>query len=61
LMAALIATALVLFIVGYFEGWLAHRAQRWRSGIRFMAIAMTAAGAGYLIGLAISPLGATAG
>ena len=61
LIAALIATALVLFIVGYFEGWLAHRTQRWRSGVRFMAIAMTAAAVGYLIGLAISPLGATAG
>lgn len=61
LTAALGATALVLFIVGYFEGWLAHRAQRWRSGIRFMAIAMSAAAAGYLIGLAISPLGAAAG
>ncbi len=58
---ALVATALTLFAVGYFEGWLAHRADRWRSGVRFLAIAMTAAAAGYLIGLAISPLGATAG
>jgi vacuolar iron transporter family protein len=58
---ALVATALTLFAVGYFEGWLAHRADRWRSGLRFLAIAMTAAAAGYLIGLAISPLGATAG
>ena len=55
------ATALTLFGVGYFEGWLAHRDDRWRSGIRFLAIAMGAAAAGYLIGLAISPLGATAG
>lgn len=61
LIAALGATALVLFIVGYFEGWLAHRAQRWRAGLRFMAIAMSAAAAGYLIGLAISPLGAVGG
>jgi vacuolar iron transporter family protein len=61
LVAALGATATVLFIVGYFEGWMSHRAQRWRSGIRFMAIAMSAAAAGYLIGLAISPLGAAAG
>lgn len=61
LIAALVATAMVLFIVGYFVGWLAHRAQRWRSGLRFMAIAITAAAVGYLIGLAISPLGATAG
>ncbi|MGB9381881.1 MAG: VIT1/CCC1 transporter family protein, partial [Candidatus Binatus sp.] len=58
---ALVATALTLFAVGYFEGWLAHRADRWRSGLRFLAIAMTAAAAGYVIGLAISPLGATAG
>lgn len=61
LAAALGATALALFTVGYFEGWLAHREQRWRSGVRFMTIAMSAAAAGYLIGLAISPLGATAG
>lgn len=58
---ALVATALTLFGVGYFEGWLAHRDDRWRPGIRFLAIAMGAAVAGYLIGLAISPLGATAG
>ncbi len=58
---ALAATALTLFGVGYFEGWLAHRDDRWRSGMRFLAIAMGAAAAGYLIGLAISPLGATTG
>jgi len=58
---ALAATALTLFSVGYFEGWLAHRVDRWKSGVRFLAIAMSAAAAGYLIGLAISPLGATAG
>ena len=58
---ALAATALTLFGVGYFEGWLAHRNDRWRSGVRFLAIAMSAAAVGYLIGLAISPLGATAG
>lgn len=61
LAAALATTALALFAVGYFEGWLAHREQRWRSGVRFLAIAMGAAAAGYVIGLAISPLGATAG
>jgi len=61
LFSALGATATVLFIVGYFEGWMSHRAQRWRSGIRFMAIAMSAAAAGYLIGVAISPLGSVAG
>jgi VIT1/CCC1 family predicted Fe2+/Mn2+ transporter len=61
LLAALATTAIALFGVGYFEGWLARRAARWRSGLRFLAIAMGAAVAGYLIGLAISPLGATAG
>jgi VIT1/CCC1 family predicted Fe2+/Mn2+ transporter len=60
LLAALAATAIVLFGVGYFEGWLARRT-RWRSGLRFLLIALGAAAAGYLIGLAISPLGGTAG
>ncbi len=59
--SALGATALALFGVGYFEGWLARRAQRWRSGVRFLSIALGAAAAGYVIGLLISPLGATAG
>lgn len=59
--SALAATAAALFGVGYFEGWMARRAQRWRSGLRFLAIAVGAAVAGYLIGLLISPLGATAG
>ncbi len=59
--SALVTTAIALFSVGYFEGWLAHRKDRWRPGLRFLAIAMSAAAAGYLIGLAISPLGATAG
>jgi vacuolar iron transporter family protein len=58
LATALCATAAALFGVGYFEGWLAHRERRWTSGLRFMAIALGAAAAGYLIGLAISPLGA---
>lgn len=61
LIAALGATATVLFVVGYLEGLMAHRVQRWRSGVRFLAIAMSAAAAGYLIGLAISPLGSLAG
>ena len=61
LISALVTTAIALFGVGYFEGWLARREQRWRSGVRFLAIALGAAAAGYLIGLAISPLGATAG
>jgi VIT1/CCC1 family predicted Fe2+/Mn2+ transporter len=61
LLAALSTTALALFTVGYFEGWLARRPARWRSGLRFLAIAMGAAAAGYFIGLAISPLGGAAG
>jgi len=60
LFAALGTTAVTLFSVGYFQGWLARRS-RWSSGLRFLAIAMGAAAAGYLIGLAISPLGGTAG
>jgi VIT1/CCC1 family predicted Fe2+/Mn2+ transporter len=59
LVAALAATVVVLFGVGYFEGWLA-RGTRWRSGLRFLLIALAAA-VGYLIGLSISPLGGTAG
>jgi VIT1/CCC1 family predicted Fe2+/Mn2+ transporter len=59
LVAALAATAVVLFGVGYFEGWLARRT-RWCSGLRFLLIVLAAA-VGYLIGLAISPLGGTAG
>ncbi|MHB8381947.1 MAG: VIT1/CCC1 transporter family protein [Candidatus Binataceae bacterium] len=59
--SALAATASALFAVGYFEGWMARRAQRWRSGLRFLAIAVGAAAVGYLIGLLISPLGVTAG
>ena len=58
--AALAATAVVLFGVGYFEGWLARRT-RWRSGLRFLLVALGAALVGYLIGLLISPLGGAAG
>ena len=50
-------TALALFAVGYFEGWLAQRKWRSLSGLRFLAIAMGAAVVGYVIGLAIAPLG----
>ena len=55
--AAVAATALVLFAVGYFEGWMADAQQRWRSGLHFLAVAVGAAVAGYLIGLAIAPIG----
>lgn len=61
LAGALGATAVVLFGVGYFEGWMARHKSRWPAGMRFMLIALGAAAIGYLVGLAISPLGATAG
>jgi VIT1/CCC1 family predicted Fe2+/Mn2+ transporter len=61
LAVALAMTAIVLFVMGYFQGWLAHRSQLWRSGWRFLAVAVSAAVVGYLIGIAISPLGAAAG
>ncbi len=57
LIAAMATTALTLFAVGYFQGWLADRERCWLSGLRFLTIAMCAAVAGYLIGLAIAPLG----
>ena len=60
LFAALGATAVTLFTVGYFQGWLARR-PRLSSGLRFLGIAMGAAAVGYLIGLAISPMGGGAG
>jgi hypothetical protein len=50
-------TALALFAVGYFQGWIAQRKWRCVSGLHFLAVAMGAAVAGYLIGLAIAPLG----
>lgn len=58
--AAMATTALALFAVGYFQGWLAGQGARWLSGVRFLSIAMAAAVAGYLIGLAIAPLGGIA-
>ncbi len=57
LIAAMLTTAIALFAVGYFAGWLAQQRQRWVSGLRFLAIAVGAAVAGYLIGLAIAPFG----
>jgi len=57
LIAAMATTALALFAVGYFQGWLAQRKSRWLSGLRFLGVAMGAAIAGYLIGLAIAPIG----
>jgi vacuolar iron transporter family protein len=53
LIAAVIATAAALFGVGYFEGWLADRT-RWRSGARFLSIALGAAVAGFALGKLIA-------
>ena len=61
LTAALATTALVLFGVGYFvEGRLSQSPTPWSSGLRFLCIALGAGAAGYLIGLAIAPLGTPA-
>jgi VIT1/CCC1 family predicted Fe2+/Mn2+ transporter len=58
LTAGLGTTALVLFGVGYMvEGRLAARRYPAMAGARFLTIALGAAALGYLIGLAISPLG----
>lgn len=57
LVAATATTALTLFAVGYFSGSLADNPRPWLSGLRFLAIAIGAAVIGYLIGLAIAPLG----
>jgi vacuolar iron transporter family protein len=59
LIGGLGATALVLFTVGYFvEGRMTDQRYPALAGARFLAIALGAAVIGYLIGLAISPLGA---
>jgi vacuolar iron transporter family protein len=61
LIAGLAATALVLFAVGYsIEGRLAECWYPSIAGARFLTIALGAAALGYVIGLAISPLGAVA-
>jgi vacuolar iron transporter family protein len=60
LIAGLGTTALVLFGVGYMvEGRLAQHRYPSLAGARFLAIALSAAALGYVIGLAISPLGTT--
>jgi VIT1/CCC1 family predicted Fe2+/Mn2+ transporter len=60
LIAGIATTAIVLFAVGYFvEGRLGDQRYPSVAGVRFLAIAVAAAVAGYLIGLAIAPLGAT--
>lgn len=57
LILAVAATALVLFAVGYFVGWMGDARQRWLSGLHFLVVAVSAAAIGYLIGLAIAPIG----
>jgi len=56
LIVAECTAGLALFAVGYFSGWLAER-RPWLSGAQFLAIAVGAALAGYLIGIAIAKLG----
>ncbi|MGH9345330.1 MAG: VIT1/CCC1 transporter family protein [Terriglobia bacterium] len=59
LIAGMVTTAVALFAVGYFmEGRLSEQRHPSIAGMRFLVIAMGAAAAGYLIGLAIAPLGA---
>ena len=61
LIVGLATTAVVLYGVGYMvEGRLAEHRYPSIAGARFLAIALGAAALGYLIGLAISPLGAAA-
>jgi len=61
LFAGLATTALVLFGAGYMvEGRLAEHRYPFLAGARFLAISLGAAVLGYLIGLAISPLGSAA-
>ena len=62
LMAGIATTAIVLFAVGYLvEGRLSDLPRPWLAGVRFLAIALSAAVIGYLIGLAIAPLGKPSG
>jgi VIT1/CCC1 family predicted Fe2+/Mn2+ transporter len=59
LIAAMATTALVLFAVGYiFEGRLSSERRPALAGVRFLAIALSAAMIGYLIGVLIAPIGA---
>ncbi|HUN57623.1 MAG TPA: VIT1/CCC1 transporter family protein [Candidatus Binataceae bacterium] len=62
LVAGLSATAIILFTVGYFiEGRLCASQRPWTAGVRFLVIALSAAAIGYVIGLAIAPLGTPLG
>jgi vacuolar iron transporter family protein len=58
LIAGMATTAVVLFAVGYiFEGRLSGERRPALAGLRFLAIALSAATIGYLIGLLIAPIG----
>ena len=58
LIAGLATTAITLFAVGYiFEGRLSGERQPSLAGLRFLAIALSAATIGYVIGLLIAPIG----
>jgi VIT1/CCC1 family predicted Fe2+/Mn2+ transporter len=58
LIAGMATTAIVLFAVGYiFEGRLSGERRPALAGLRFLAIALSAATIGYLIGLLIAPIG----
>lgn len=56
LILAVTTTALALFAVGCFTGWMGE-ASLWVSGAHFLAVAVGAAVAGYLIGLGIARIG----
>jgi vacuolar iron transporter family protein len=58
LIAGMATTAMTLFAVGYvFEGRLSGERRPALAGLRFLAIALSAATIGYLIGLLIAPIG----
>ncbi|MGA2412145.1 MAG: VIT1/CCC1 transporter family protein [Candidatus Binataceae bacterium] len=62
LIAGIVTTAAALFSTGYFiEGRLSNPRRPWIAGVRFLIIAVGAAVIGYLIGLAIAPLGTPPG
>ena len=58
LIAGMATTAVTLFAVGYvFEGRLSGERHPALAGLRFLAIALSAATIGYMIGLLIAPIG----
>jgi VIT1/CCC1 family predicted Fe2+/Mn2+ transporter len=58
LIAGMATTAMTLFAVGYvLEGRLSGERRPAMAGLRFLAIALSAATIGYLIGLLIAPIG----